>query len=326
MKGFKGFEKGLICRGKRYAENTVFDEPKATICKSGIHFCENPLDVLDYYPLLNNDAEPNEFAEVEALGKTDTDDHKKFCTTKLKVGAKLSFAGFVKAAIDFVFEKCNGGEVDSGDSSQLAASGDSSQLAASGDYSQLAASGNSSKLAASGDSSQLVASGYSSKLAASGDSSQLAASGDYSKLAASGNSSKLAASGDSSQLVASGYSSQLAASGDSSQLAASGYSSQLVASGNSSQLAASGDSSKLAASGYYSQLVASGKHSVVAGIGIENIAKAALGNWIVLAEWKYDKNISKWIPKCVKSAQVDGEHIKTDTWYCLKNGEFTEVE
>ena len=54
--GFKGFEKGLICRGKQYAENTVFEEPEAKLCERGMHFCENPLDVLEYYPLLNGHA------------------------------------------------------------------------------------------------------------------------------------------------------------------------------------------------------------------------------------------------------------------------------
>ena len=29
MNGFKAFEKGLICRGKQYAENTVFEEENA---------------------------------------------------------------------------------------------------------------------------------------------------------------------------------------------------------------------------------------------------------------------------------------------------------
>ena len=131
MKGYKGFSKGLICKGKQYAENTVFEEPNAVICKNGMHFCENPLDVLDHYPLIDENGVQNEFAEVEALADVHTDDKKKFCTTKLKIGAKLSFAGFVKAAVDFVFEKCKGDEADTGDSSQLAASGYSSQLAAS---------------------------------------------------------------------------------------------------------------------------------------------------------------------------------------------------
>ena len=134
MKGYKGFSKGLVCRGKQYSENTVFEEENAKICNSGMHFCENPFDVLNYYPLLDAEGTHNEFAEVEALADVKTDDNKKFCTTKLKIGAKLDFAGFVKACIDFVYEKATKDMPDaaSGDNSKLAASGDNSKLAASG--------------------------------------------------------------------------------------------------------------------------------------------------------------------------------------------------
>ena len=48
MKGYKGYEKGLICKGKQYAVGDVFEEDSAEICKSGMHFCKNPLDILDY--------------------------------------------------------------------------------------------------------------------------------------------------------------------------------------------------------------------------------------------------------------------------------------
>ena len=75
MKGYKGYNKGLICRGKQYAENTVFEEENAEICKSGMHFCENPFDVLEHYGYVNNKAELNEFTEVEALGDCLTDDN-----------------------------------------------------------------------------------------------------------------------------------------------------------------------------------------------------------------------------------------------------------
>ena len=141
MKGYKGFEPGLVCRGKQYAENTVFEEEQATICKSGMHFCANPLDVLDHYPLINDNGELNEFAEVEALDDVKTDDNKKFCTKKLKIGAKLTLSGFIKAAVDIVFEKCKDSKVNSGNSSKLAASGDYSQLAASGEGSVVAGIG-----------------------------------------------------------------------------------------------------------------------------------------------------------------------------------------
>ena len=82
MKGYKAFEKGLVCRGKQYQENTVFEEEKAVICHSGMHFCKNPLDVLGHYPLVDEHGNQTEFAEVEALDEALTDDNKKYCTKK----------------------------------------------------------------------------------------------------------------------------------------------------------------------------------------------------------------------------------------------------
>nr|DAP21455.1 MAG TPA: hypothetical protein [Caudoviricetes sp.] len=105
MKGYKGFSKGLVCRGKQYAENTIFEENDAKICESGIHFCKNPFDVLDYYGFVNDNSELNEFAEVESLDDTQTDDGKKFCTKKLKVGAKLGIAGLINAFVNFTLSK-----------------------------------------------------------------------------------------------------------------------------------------------------------------------------------------------------------------------------
>ena len=100
MKGYKAFEKGMICRGKQYAENTVFEEETAEICKSGMHFCTNPLDTLSYYPLIDSNGNLTEFAEVEALDEVVTDDNKKFSTKKLKVGAKLDLLRFIKASVE----------------------------------------------------------------------------------------------------------------------------------------------------------------------------------------------------------------------------------
>ena len=307
MNGYKGFEKGLVCGGTQYAENTVFEEQDVEICEEkGMLLCENPFDVLETYWILNDDAEFNDFAEVEAIGDVQTDDHRNYCAKKLRVGAKLSFDGFVNACVNFAVEKrtttSNDGNIDR---IHLAASGNGSHLAASGNGSQLASSGNGSQLAASGDGSKLLASGWYSNFAASGDCSQLAASGYGSQLAASGDYS------------------QLAASGNDSRLAASGENSQLAASGNDSQLAASGKNSKLVASGDYSKLASSGSDSVIAGIGINNSAKAKVGSWITLAEWKIVNG--EYAPVCVKTERVDGVRIKKDTYYTLENGEFVEA-
>ena len=102
MKGYKAFEKGLICRGKQYAENTVFEEEKAEICRSGMHFCERPLDVLKFYPPCNENGELNEFCEVEALDEALTDDNIKYCTKKLKIGAKIGIVGLINAEVEYI--------------------------------------------------------------------------------------------------------------------------------------------------------------------------------------------------------------------------------
>lgn len=208
MKGYKAFGKGMICKGKQYAENTIFEEDTAEICESGMHFCANPLDVLNYYPLIDENGDLSEFAEVEALDESITNDGEKYCTKKLKVCAKLSLAGFIKSIFEFIKESCK--------------TNNEKIKKRKKDFSQLSASGNNSKLAASG---------------------------------------------------------------------------------------------------YGSQLELNGLKSVGANIGVNGKIKGKKGDWIVLAE--YDENM---LPICVKSAQIDGEKIKEDTFYQLKKWEFVEID
>ena len=203
-KGFKGFEPGMTCIGKQYKENAVFEEETAEMCKKGMHFCENPLDVLNHYPLLNDEGELNEFADVEALAPVETEEDKSV-TTKLRVGNKLNLKEFIGAAVRYILEKSkhNKDKIASENSSSLAASGEFSRLAASGEFSSLAASGEFSSLAASGNDSRLAATGESSQLVALGNYSQLVASGNYSQLVALGKASVITSAGDFSRVSAS---------------------------------------------------------------------------------------------------------------------------
>lgn len=43
MKAYKGFNKGLTCRGFQYEEGKTYEEQEAKLCKSGFHACENPI-------------------------------------------------------------------------------------------------------------------------------------------------------------------------------------------------------------------------------------------------------------------------------------------
>ena len=54
--------------------------------------------------------------------------------------------------------------------------------------------------------------------------------------------------------------------------------------------------------------------------GKDSRAKGNVGNWIVVSEHDYDGNIID-----AKIAKVDGDTIKSDTWYKLVNGEIMEA-
>lgn len=69
----------------------------------------------------------------------------------------------------------------------------------------------------------------------------------------------------------------------------------------------------------------SGKESVAAALGIDSKAKGALGCWIVIAEWGRDEKFN-WHRKDVQCFKVDGENIKPDTWYTLKDGRPVEAD
>ena len=199
MKGYKAFNKGLVCRDKQYAENTVFEEENAEICKSGMHFCKNPLDTLDYYPLIDNQGNITEFAEVEALDDAKTNDNKKFCTKKLKIGTKLNLSQFIKASVDITYRNIKS-EVDkkapktnAGGNYATLAGGDNAKLA--GGYNATLAGGYNATLAG-GDNATLAGGNYA-KLAG-GDNTTLAG-GNYATLAGGDNATL--AGGDNATLA-----------------------------------------------------------------------------------------------------------------------------
>lgn len=82
------------------------------------------------------------------------------------------------------------------------------------------------------------------------------------------------------------------------------------------QIGSSGDSAKIDSTG---------EDSVIMCAGNSSRAKAKVGSWITLAEWKWSDEKKRDVPVCVKTEYVDGDNIKADTWYQLKNRKFVEV-
>ena len=96
--------------------------------------------------------------------------------------------------------------------------------------------------------------------------------------------------------------------------------------GYSAQIGSSGDCAQIGSSGDCAKINSTGEDAVIMCAGRRSKAKGKKGSWITLAEWVKDEEKGRYVPICVKTERVDGEKIKEDTYYTLKNGEFSEVE
>ena len=123
------------------------------------------------------------------------------------------------------------------------------------------------------------------------------------------------------------------ATGNQGAASATGYRGAASATGNQGAASATGDQGAASATGnqgaasatgYQGAASATGKAGVALAAGYECKAMGALGCAICCVErGEWDGEAHPII--AVKAAIVDGEKIKADTWYRLKNGEFEEV-
>ncbi len=238
IKAYKGFNKDMACRDFQYEEGKEYEEERAEACNCGFHACEHPLDCLRYY-----DPAHSVYHEVEQSGEiSKRSDDTKVASTKIKIGARVSIAGLVQAAIEYTKERVK---------PEAEANEDYGASSATGDY------------------------GASSATGYKGASS---ATGDYGASSATGNC---------------------------------------------------GASS---ATGYKGKSAAENPNSVAVAWGPEAMAKGVKGSTLVLAEWeRIDNDAWYWKEEAWEfvgslMVRVDGEKVKENTWYTLKNGELVEVK
>ncbi len=299
---YKGFDKNLKCRDFQFEVGKDYEmDGDFKCCERGFHACESPLDVFDYYDMLTS-----RFAKVEMSGEIDKEESStKICSSKINVKAELKLSDMINLGVEWIKEVTSPTKVKKDDKLNDNG-GDSAKIGSSGFYAKIGSSGDYAKIGSSGAYAKIASSGVFAKIGSSGFYAQIGSSGDSAQIGSSGNSAQIASSGDSAQIGSSGDSAKIGSSGD--------Y----------AQIASSGDSAQIGSSGYSAKIESTGEYSVVMAAGYDSMAKAKIGSWITLAEWK--RNGTAWVPICVKTEQVDGERIKADTFYKLVNGEFKEAE
>ena len=246
---YKAFDKNMQCRGFQYEVGKEYEmDGEIECCNRGFHACKSPIEVWNYYDMLNS-----RYAEVEQSGKIEKEENStKVCSSHIKIKAELKLADIINIGVEWLKDitspskvKADGVLNDNGDIRK--------QIGSSGDYAKIGSSGESAQIGSSGDSAQIGSSGDSDQIGSSGDSAKIGSSGDYAKIDSTGEDSVIMCAGNSSR------------------------------------------------------------------------AKAKVGSWITLAEWKWSYEKKRDVPVCVKTEYVDGDNIKADTWYQLKNRKFVEV-
>jgi hypothetical protein len=91
MKGYKGFDKDLKCRGFQYEVGKTYEcEGKIVLCENGFHFCEEPKQIYGYY----DDLTVCRYCEVEASGEIINGDGKCVCS-KITIVREISLQEFL---------------------------------------------------------------------------------------------------------------------------------------------------------------------------------------------------------------------------------------
>ena len=98
MLAYKGFHKGLVCRGYQFKEGVNYTD-KANCAKNGFHCAENPIDCLSYYPNINS----SEYWIVDACGDIDEDSiDSKIACTELHILKRLTLKQFFYHCLIFL--------------------------------------------------------------------------------------------------------------------------------------------------------------------------------------------------------------------------------
>lgn len=221
MKAYKAHRHNFKCRHFQYEVGGTYSiDGNPQICVSGFHACENPIDVIRYYPNIINDR----YSEVELSGKIIIDDNK-LCASSIKINRELSLEELIDNSVKYMLS-CS-----------------SADSATNQNYINVASRANTSTVVSSGYHSNAANSGDNSVVATKGDGSNAANSGNFSSIVTTGWCSNAASSGDRSNIVTTGGSSPAVNCGNESRSATTGNYSHSVTVGNHSSSESKGKNS-----------------------------------------------------------------------------------
>ena len=207
---YKGTDKDMKCRGFQFELGKEYVEEEAKLCDKGFHGCEYPLDVFAHYAPVGS-----RFFVADLDGvthETESDDTKRV-GTKIKLKAEIGIAGIVKAAVEYIKERAESSNnqtgycsvaANTGNRSAATNTGYCSAATNTGDCSAATNTGNRSAATNTGNRSAATNTGYCSAATNTGDCSAATNTGDRSAATNTGDCSAAIVDGKDSIAIVTG--------------------------------------------------------------------------------------------------------------------------
>lgn len=156
---YKGFDKNMKCRGFQYEVGKEYEmDGEVKCCNQGFHACKSPMEVWDYYDMLDS-----RYAEVEQSGKIDAGENStKVCSSRIKIKAELKLADIINIGVEWLKDITSPSKVKT--DGELNDNGDRrKQIGSSGYYAKIGSSGYYAKIDSTGEDSVIMCAGNSSR-------------------------------------------------------------------------------------------------------------------------------------------------------------------
>jgi len=307
---YKAFDANLQCRGFQFeVGKTYTHDGPVEACKGGFHACESPMDVWDYYPIIQDDGTLTRYAEVEVAGDISREGDK-LAAAQITIKAELRLSDFVRLAVAAIIDATEG----------KSSACQNAQIGSRGDYDRIVSGGDFSKIVSDGNRVQISSSGYNAKIGSSGDSPRIVTSGHNSYIVTSGDYARIVSGGDFAKIGSSGDCARIGSSGDGVQIGSSGSNAQIGYSGDCARIGSSGDNPRIGTSGDYAKVDCSGLDAVVAGSGRGSRVRGKVGTWISLASFDNNGKCDGFGTGCIGQ---DG--LEPDTWYRAEAGKLVKA-
>lgn len=304
---YKGFDKNLCCRGFQYEVGKTYHTRKEIgVCIWGFHACPDPADILWYY----NPSQGHRFCKVKMWGWVDADmDERKLASSYIEIVEEIPLAEL---------EVKMRGLLRAYTMPERLCRTSNSSASSKKEKAYVRNEGTASMAVAQGGGSLAETLGHYSNAITKGILSKALALGHYSLASALGTHSSAVTNGDDSCAVNMLPRSLAVCKGADSMAVCNEYASTAICDGKESFAITKGENSMSEAKGAASCAVAFGESSMVRG---------ALGCALFLVErGEFDTENKVYPIINALAVVVDGENVKADTWYTLRNGELVEVE